>query len=477
MKKLITLLTILPVLLALLLAGCSPDDPSHPTIVAPTGTQLFANYVAMGNSLTSGFMDSGLSVDGQINSYPRLISKQIGFSGFTQPRVSLPGVGSTTHPTPGMIYGVLHWNPNLGTIMPLGQAHLEDVINPATGYLQDLTQPTPYHNLGVPGALLHDVMNAYDAASSVRSVPFFDFINRASFFGNSEVPAVPDLSPAYQSASMFAQTVAKGSSLVTLWIGNNDILGSATSGTDQGMTPANVFQAEYTALVGTLAGGLLQRTGFPATIVLANIPSITSIPYFITEATFEAAIEGSWPWGYEESNVSLLTFTALSWASDAANLGSPVPANYTLTTSEVTNIETAVATYNGIIDGVAAAVTASGYASVGVVDANAAMTGLTVPEKTHFMLLLPQTMGNIEAAAAMTRFSLDGVHPNNHGYGIIANLFIAKINEMLGTEVPEVDLASLVWDPTYGVEVIVPAKTASPVLSPAVAEAMTAIFK
>ena len=76
MKKTITLITVLPVLLALLLAGCSPEDPDHPTnVTAPAGEQLFANYVAMGNSLTAGYMDSGLAESGQATSYPRLIAQ------------------------------------------------------------------------------------------------------------------------------------------------------------------------------------------------------------------------------------------------------------------------------------------------------------------------------------------------------------------------------------------------------------------
>ena len=38
-----------------------------------------------------------------------------------------------------------------------------------------------------------------------------------------------------------------------------------------------------------------------------------------------------------------------------------------------------------------------------------------------------------------TTYSLDGVHPNDAGYGIIANLFIEKINETFDMFIPLVD--------------------------------------
>lgn len=39
-------------------------------------------------------------------------------------------------------------------------------------------------------------------------------------------------------------------------------------------------------------------------------------------------------------------------------------------------------------------------------------------------------------------FSLDGVHPNNRGYAILANDFIDAINNTYGAAVPKVDVAS-----------------------------------
>lgn len=489
MKKTITTLTLIPVLLVLLLAGCTLDAPDSPLgLEAPAGTEIFANYVSLGNSLTAGFMDGGLMMTGQLNSYPRLIAMQMGLdvspynTGFSQPYIAFPGVGSSTPSDPANAAGVLFFNGS-------GVAIVGETAQTAVpGLLVAAAQPTPYHNLGVPGATLHDVMNAYDAYTSTPvGNSFFNFINRESLFGNVEMPAT-SVSPAYQSASMFAQAVAKGPSLATVWIGNNDVLGAAMNADIATRPPTNVatFQTEYTALLQTLAGGLVQRTGFPATIVTANIPSITSIPYFIPRATFETAIGTALPdAAYAEADVAYVTFPTLSWIQNPDNTGLQIPAGGpgnggagTLSTSEATTIAAAVAGYNQIIAGVTAAVNASGYASCGMVDANTLMSTVTTDygatAATHFMFLVG-SMG-VDAAADATLFSLDGIHPNNRGYGVIANAFLAKISELTGEDLDPVDLGTLSWDPTYG-QTLDAAAPGMPRLDPDAAEVMGGIFR
>ena len=487
MKKILTCAAVLPILLALLVAGCTVDDPSHPTgLVTPTGTALFANYVSMGNSLTAGFMDAGLMIDGQLNSFPALIAGQIGIEEFTQPYVSRPGLGSTEIADPTSVAGVMYFDGSSMTL--LGTTPYSTVLNPASGFLMAAALPTPYNNLGVPGATLHDVMNTYDSSGGN---PMFDIVNRASFFGNVEIPA-SGIAPAYQSASMFRQAVAQGPTLCTFWIGNNDVLGAALSGDPDVTPPTDVttFQTEYQTVLTTLAGGLLTRNGFPSTIIVANIPSITSIPYFIPKANFEAALPealgGSWPWGYEEADTELVLLSALSWIADTDNQGSPIPTDQTLDTAEVAIVETAVASFNAVISGMVDAFstepTLMPLATVALFDANDMMANVTTTygplAATHFLFALELTGGDPTAAAQATLFSLDGIHPNNVGYGLVANGFLTKINEVLETDVPMVDLSTLSWDPNYGQGY--PAKSldaSGPMVPAELGEAMRALFQ
>jgi lysophospholipase L1-like esterase len=483
--------TALPILLMvgllLAMAGCSleaPDDPS--ALNNPPGVEdAGARYVAVGNSLTAGFTDGGLIMSGQTYSYPNLIAGQLGLgsSRFTQPYIASPGIGGVSG---GNVTGVLYFNGS--GLAVLGTTPLADV---QSVLLLAATQPTQYHNLGVPGAVLHDGMNAYSSTTATSYVlyqspnPFFDFINRPTLFANKAVasgyPTPGGLVPVtFQSTSQFYQAVAKGGALTTLWLGNNDVLGPATSGEPTaGFGPAGAatFQADYTALLAMLAGGLEQRNnGLKPTIVVANLPSVASTPYFIPRDQFEAAIGGGWPGGYEEGrdNVVYVRFPTLTWVQSHAT-DTAIPDEYTLDTGETADVNAATTTYNQIIAGVAANVHASGVARVGVMDANALLAGRSQAEKTHFLFLLGAGM-TVEQAAATTLFSLDGIHPNSHGQGVMANAFIDVINGLDGTDLAHVDPAALPWDPTYGQS---PATKSGALfgLDAQAAEAMDAIFR
>ena len=503
MKKLIASIAMLALLLALLLAGCSLDAPSDPTgsVNPPGPEEIPAQFGAIGNSLTAGYMDTGLREEGQLNSIPKLIAGQMGLTDdqFTQPIIAPPGIG-TTDVGEGNVASSMYFD---GSTIDLVEFFpIEEVPE----RLLNKNQLIPYHNMGVPGAWAQDVMSAYDKASSFGAGnSYFDFINRAAvLFGNYEDSASyrtgPDTSKEviFQTASQFRQMVAVGPRLCTLWIGGNDIYLGATSGNPNGVgglpvTPVPAFQESFTDMVALLAGGLAARTGWDPdtqtgiqpTIVVANIPSLASIPHFIPTATFEAVIAGMGapvP-GYDEVTVDYVLLPALAWVPD--NLGQDLPSRFTLTPAEVALIEGTVAGYNQVITVVAATIHGSGTAKVGMVDANALLAGLTDLQKTHFLFLLGQMFPHappwdateIATAAATTYFSLDGFHPNNLGYGAIANEFIKVINALDDTSIPELDLGTLTWDPTYGVVATKSVAAPSALMTPAAGRALGSMFK
>ena len=60
LKIIMKISAVLPVLLGLLLAGCTVEAPDSAQLRAPEGEEIFAGYVAMGNSLTAGFINGAL---------------------------------------------------------------------------------------------------------------------------------------------------------------------------------------------------------------------------------------------------------------------------------------------------------------------------------------------------------------------------------------------------------------------------------
>ena len=261
-------------LLAIGLVSCEPEFENAVTDEGfyDAGDADFSNYVALGNSLTAGYADSALFVSGQEDSYPNIMAQQFSFVGggdFTQPLTSdnlggllLGGVQITGNRL--VLSADENGNPFPAT---LDGAPTTDVLTSASG---------PFNNMGVPGATsFHLVTPGYGSVAGVANGTANPWYAR---FATSE------------SSTVLADAVSLNPTFFSLWIGNNDILGYATSGgsgVDQAgnldpstyggndITDPNVFAAAYSAQVDALVAG-------GAKGVLLNIPDVTSIPYFTT---------------------------------------------------------------------------------------------------------------------------------------------------------------------------------------------------
>lgn len=458
MKKFAVLLLLLGITLFL---ACEAGDPVQDQLNLVKNQLLLRKVVAIGNSLTAGFQSAGLRKDFQQHSYPYYIAQQIGKAGdFQMPWIESPGVGTTSTGDPTTVATPLSFNPQTGS--------LEFTTYPITnvpGLLSNALLPRPYDDLAVPGAALNDLIAATTSANSSNpSNPFYDMILRNPNFGNM---------------TMLQQAILLNPSLVILWIGNNDVLGAALNGTDNAayITDQQTFASEFTQLLTEL------RTRLPNTaVVMGNIPYVTDIPYVNTldiiftpilrlgvtvpvPVVFDTHLQPVvfdttggplyLPLLTEEQGVEHLLIPALTayqqgiGVPDSAALvamgipapmasqlvqgmqaaglnptGVPIPASMTLTASEAANIKTAVDGFNSTLAGLATTF------KVPIMDANSLLTTLNQSGidgiTGKFVLLDP----------ANTGFSLDGVHPNNAGYAIVANEFIKLINANFGLSIP-----------------------------------------
>lgn len=249
-------------------ASCEPEFENTVDANYTAGDADFTSYVAVGNSLTAGYMDGTVYRVGQTYSFPNLLAQQF----------ALVGGGEFTQPSYAEDVN------NLGGIQGLAGTRL--VIDAAQGGPENIAgtptitltpQAMAYNNMGVPGAKsFHLTFPGYGALN-----PYF---------------ARHATSP---SATVLGDAMLKTPTFFTNWIGANDVLAYATSGGAQadGLTPAadhnftgntnpatyggnditnsNVFASVYSTIVTTL-------TSNGAKGVVCTIPSVTSIPYFTT---------------------------------------------------------------------------------------------------------------------------------------------------------------------------------------------------
>ena len=245
-------------------AACTYDFPEE-TNKPTQGTADFTKMISVGNSLTAGFMNGALYPESQNNSFVSIIANQMkevgGSATFNQPTVT--GPNGCSNPGGGCTAGRLYLklsSCNPGTVPPtpgpspkVGDGGTSFAF---TGNKAEL------NNFGVPGVTLGSSLSTALSAS-----PYYARI--ASDPGNSTL--IGDA----------ATALANGGTFFTFWLGNNDILGYATEGATGAYTPADDSPGGFETLFNLALNAMLNANP-EASGAVANIPNVTSIPYFST---------------------------------------------------------------------------------------------------------------------------------------------------------------------------------------------------
>ena len=204
---------------------------------APAMAQVdLSNYVALGDSLTAGFVSGALMDFYQDRSYPAVLAAQAGVSGFEQPLVSEPGFPP--------ILELVHLVP-APVIQPVGLV---------PGLPVNAALPRPYNNLGVPGANLFDMVFATGDLNNLLAGNFDNAMN--------------DLILRDGIHTALEQAISLQPTFITVGIGNNDVLGAVATATPIDgvtMTPVDIFEQLYNNAIGALV------TNTTADIVLMNL--------------------------------------------------------------------------------------------------------------------------------------------------------------------------------------------------------------
>lgn len=242
-------------LVSLTLVACNSDDEVKEAQELPitAGSADFSRYVALGNSLTSGFSDNALFIASQENAYPKLMADQFALAGggefktpFMNDNVGGMLLGGNMIAPPRLIFAN-----GAPTVLPNAVPTTEIGV-PLTG---------PFNNMGVPGAKsFHLLAPGYGDVTGLSNGTANPYFVR---FRSSP------------STTIIADAMAQNPTFFSLWIGNNDVLGYATTGGDgtNPITPEALFTQAYNGLITTL-------TSNGAKGVVANIPDVSTIPHF-----------------------------------------------------------------------------------------------------------------------------------------------------------------------------------------------------
>ena len=468
-------------------------------IVVSQGEADFSKYVSLGNSLTSGYRDGTLYLDGQNESYPSMIAAQMKLAGggdFKQPLMPNNVGGFTNLPGfPGKL------------TLQVVNGSLAPVASPAAAALDNISSGAPYQNLGVPGAkVAHLIAPGYGSPANLATGTANPFFTRFATSTNT---------------SVVADALAQNPTFLSLWIGNNDVLGYATSGGDGSnpITPVDGtvgvgFTNTYNYLVNTLFPAGTTRKG-----VIANIPYVTTIPFFnrVPFNPLTTTVLGSGDAAAGAANVTALNsglygplkqaLTAFG-AGDRINLLSATQANpllikdtslpnlsAQLTAALTPSLGVATATAFGQIFGQARQATSQDLvllttsSVIGTAPAGAPASinkyGISFPLENKHILTKTEVentkvatdaynaviksaaeakgLAFVDANAKMAElstqsgilfdgvrytatfvtggtFSLDGVHLTGRGYALIANEFMRVINQKYKSTLPMVNV-------------------------------------
>lgn len=475
------------VLVSLTFMACNSDDEvaapidSSDGMPLTAGTANFSKYVALGDSFAAGFSDNALFIKGQEGAYPNVLAQQFALVGGGEFKTPLANdnIGGL------LLGGNVISGPRLyfnGKVpVPVDGVPTTEVSTHLAG---------PFNNLGVPGARsYHLVAPGYGNVAGVaigKSNPYF------ARFASSP------------TATVFEDAIAQSPTFFSLWIGGNDVLGYATSGgtgkdqtgnmdpstySGSDITDPTVFKMVYTNIINGL-------TAKGAKGVIANLPNITSLPYFTTVPYNPVALPADKAAqlnaGYAVYNGGLQQMKKLGLLS--ADEVTKRTINFVagsnavvIVDSYLTNLSAyGLPSYRHATKEDLVVLTAMNFIGTLVNQDQTKVNGVSVPLEDKWVLtkeeiaevakatksynetikevaaskdlalldteiLMTQIAGAGISANGFTMkstfvtggtFSLDGVHPSPRGYALIANKFIEVINAKYGSNLNGVNIGN-----------------------------------
>jgi hypothetical protein len=438
-RQYLYILFLLPLLLA-----CKPKAPTH---VVDAGTADFTKFIAIGDGHTAGYMDDGLSLDGQKNSLGAILQQQLIMAGapaIEMPWMSDQNIGLNVNGLSRLILGYKTDCQGISSLSPVRVS----LQGETSAFSSSAYNPSKkYSNFGVPGLRMIDMVStAFGNINLPQHNAFFARMSKDQF----------NL-PGSGNYSSVQENIFDGGypTFCSIYLGIEDVLPYARSGATQHPMsplagfPGVGFEESLTQLCEQLSSQNVKA-------VIATIPNISDWPFFNTipyngltlDAEKAASLNqiynpigisfvvGANPFMVADPNAGMfgvrpavpgekILLTAPLDSVKCNQMGSifPFRNEFVLTTDELVTIQLRIEEFNAVIRQKA---TTYGFAIVETGDFyDKLTTGFTYNGAT-----LSATF--VSGGA----FSLDGIHLNPRGNALLANEFIKAINKKFSAKIP-----------------------------------------
>jgi len=419
-------------LFTIVLTSCRKPEPPTPS----AGAADFSNTVYVGGSYMAGYSDGALSKKGQESGLSYILAKQIETVGGKQ--LSLP---------------LLQEGTSIGFTFSDNNFKAAGKMKNVTDCKGETSLFPFYNRLGISQAKTFTV-NRIGTYNSY-SIPFFH-INQLfdPAFGSST-----SSNPFYhwQATNPGVSTVASdiaslNSTFAVIWAGMDDIYDYAKRGVHNSQLASTAdFNNNLEKLINTFG----TSKGVLATIPDIDVfPFFTQVPSLSIELTqnqadslnqtfpdvfnYVAGINGfqiedtnlAFPFRLSKPNEYILLNVPLdSVKCHKMGLFYPLPGSYILDENEIAIVKQAIVNYNNIIRAKALS------HDLGLVEMDVFFKQLKDGIKQDAILYT-----NVFVSGNF--FSVDGFHPTQKGYSLVANKFIEAINMKYNSTIPTVNCFS-----------------------------------
>ncbi len=472
-----------------MLAACNGGGGGSGPVVPPIGQPGSTapaqklSIAGVGDSLTAGTQSSGtmgadlpvLGVSPQLGQIgPVQQTQEHGFFSLLWQQANGVGIGTMSNPATSPLPLLIP--PGVGGLLAPTSTHIfpAPVSNtcdakqlPANQFNTALTlRENPNLNpwdVGIPGQTVHEAlfMNGAIGDCTVGAGDPASFVQLNSLVNGESQNFWPILAGFGQGVTQVGAAVSLHAQVATVWLGSNDLLKVAFSG---GAAPVTSPQSMHDDTVSIIK----QLQGAGSKVAVANLVEVMGAATFIPQPAYQPTLQayiagvliaqGANP---AQAQAAAVLYSTAYAAQESAQTGVG-PNGYFTINALFKTLQTAAAQIPAhalpaapaltggdfVADAVATNVKALNAAYNVAIGQAASETGAALVDMHATFVTIAQNGGypasaNPPCCSLVYRgglSSLDGLHPSNTGYAVIANVFIDTLNAAYNLGIPKVNV-------------------------------------